>query len=339
MEKEKVIENKIVSVIIPVYQAEKYLLRCVESVINQSYEHLEIILIDDGSKDNSLAICYELEKKDIRIRVFHHENIGVAATRNKGLEYASGQYVYFLDSDDWIDENTLLDMVTSLEENDADICICGFKYIEDYSEKEHCFSTSCYMDKKVFMEKCFWELYDDAILFNIGTKLYKRSIIEENNIRFSSDMIIYEDIKFCLDYIDKVQYLFLCGKPHYYYFSNNNCSITHVYKSEFWRSTAEYCNLLINRFSNYSVSLRKAVLLCLYRAYLQECHNPKLRKKDLCQRLNKICFPLVEKLNLKNSQISELSMDQRIFMFLISWKLTLFLWGVAVLVSKKNYKK
>lgn len=105
------IDYGMVSVIIPVYQAEKYLARCISSVKGQTYKNLEILLVDDGSKDESLSICKKLAQKDMRIRVFHHENMGVAATRNRGMDEAQGEFVYFLDSDDWIEKDTLSTMV------------------------------------------------------------------------------------------------------------------------------------------------------------------------------------------------------------------------------------
>lgn len=340
MKKDDFIGNGKVSVIVPVYQAEKYICRCVDSLINQTYKNLEIILIDDGSKDNSLKLCNELAEKDVRIRVFHHANMGVANTRNKGLDYADGEYIFFLDSDDWIDKNTLSDMVLLLEKYDADLCICGFfNYVEGKSAQAHYLDTKCKVNKNAFMSEYFWKLYEETILFNIGTKLYKRNIIEENNLRFYTDMVVYEDIIFCLKYMDKAQLFFLCNKPYYYYFQGNANSVTHSYKKNFWKNTLDYCYLLIDRFNNNSVSLKKAVLLCLYRAYLQECRNPKIRKQNFCQVLEECCFPIAEKLDLKNSNISKLSVDQKIFLKIISWKSLKVLWRLAVVIMMKNKYK
>lgn len=328
--------NQIVSVIIPVYQAEKYVVRCVESVINQTYKKLEVIMIDDGSEDNSLEICNEFAKKDSRIQIFHQTNMGVAAARNKGLDYAGGEYIYFLDSDDWIDKNTLADMVYSLEENNSDLCICGFHYIDGQKEQEHCFTGEFQVKRNVFMSDYFWKLYEDTILFNIGTKLYRRSLIEENRLRFHADMVIYEDIRFCLEYLDKAESVYLRGKPYYNYFQGNMVSITHSYKVGFWESTSVYCDMLIERFDKNSSELKKAVLLCLYRAYLQECRNREMKRKELCQMLQENCFPVAQRLNLGQSRVSELSMDQKVFMKLISKELLCLLWPLAVVVSVKN---
>ncbi len=328
-----------VSVIIPVYQAEKYILRCVSSVINQTYKKIEILMLDDGSIDGSIGICNKLAEMDSRIRVFHHENIGVAATRNRGLDYANGEFIYFLDSDDWIDKNTLASMVSSMEEQNADLCICGFNYATEEYAKERSFTANCQMDKSTFLDKYFWNLYENSVLFNIGTKLYRRSIIENNNLRFCTNMVIYEDIRFFLDYMDNANQIFLCGKPYYYYFQGNTSSILHVYKNGFWESTSEYCYILLERFKESSAFLKKAVVLSLYRAYLQECHNPVLNKKNFCLMLEENCFPIVKNLTIKKKRTGDFSLDQKLFMYLISWNALFPLWLIAVFISVKGKLK
>ena len=340
MKKDDFMNNEIVSVIIPVFQVEKYLSRCVESVLKQTYKEIEIILLDDGSSDNSLSICKDLAEEDTRIRVFHHDNIGVAATRNKGLDYATGQYIYFLDSDDWIDQNTLFAMVSSLKNSCADLCICGFfDCMENECDKEHHIEAEGYINRTIFLKNYFWRLYEESIIFNIGTKLYRRSIIEENGLRFHTDMNVYEDIRFCLEYMDKAKGYFICNNSYYYYFHGNINSITHSYKEDFWKNTVDYCSLLLNGYNDESIFLKKAVLICLYRAYLQECHNPQMKRKEFAQVLKEKCFPIARKLDLKNSCISEMSVDQKIFAKLISWEALEILWILAELVSLKNRYK
>ena len=110
-----------VSVIIPIYNAERYLKECLESVVNQTYRNLDIVLIDDGSKDQSLKICREYQEKDSRVRVISKNNEGVSATRNRGIEEARGQWISFVDSDDIIAENYVEELVKCLSE-DAEIC-------------------------------------------------------------------------------------------------------------------------------------------------------------------------------------------------------------------------
>lgn len=337
MRKDDVMNNEVVSVIIPVFQSEKYLLHCVKSVLKQTYKEVEIILLDDGSNDGSLGICEELAARDARIKVFHHDNIGVAATRNRGLDCATGQFIYFLDSDDWLNADALSVMVLSLKNSGADLCICGFiDCFERKSDKIHYIGADGYMDKGLFQKDYFWKLYEESIIFNIGTKMYKRSIIEENRLRFHTDMDVYEDIMFCLEYIDKAKGCFICSNSYYYYFHGNINSITHSYKKDFWKNTVAYCDLLLLKYNDGSVSLKKAVLICLYRAYLQECHNPQMKKKEFMQILKEKCFPIARNLDLNGSRVLEMSLDQKIFSKLISWEALGILWILAELVSLKN---
>lgn len=118
--------KQIVSIIVPVYNVENYLKRCIESIINQTYNHLEIILVDDGSTDNSGAICDEYSQKDSRIRVIHKENGGLSSARNAGLDICTGEYVSFIDSDDFVSASFVEQMLNLLLTNDCDIVKCSF---------------------------------------------------------------------------------------------------------------------------------------------------------------------------------------------------------------------
>lgn len=120
-----------ISVIIPVYNVEEYLERCVNSVLKQTYNDLEIILVDDGSTDNSGKICDELKNKDDRIIVIHKENQGLSASRNIGIEKATGEYITFVDSDDYILEDMYETLYKNLIRNDADISMCKYQYVKE----------------------------------------------------------------------------------------------------------------------------------------------------------------------------------------------------------------
>ena len=118
--------EKLVSIIVPVYNVEKYLSKCIDSILAQTYKNLEIILVDDGSKDNSGTICDEYSKKDKRIKIIHKPNGGISDVRNHGLKIATGDYIGFVDSDDYIAEDMFETLVSLLEKNDADISIVSF---------------------------------------------------------------------------------------------------------------------------------------------------------------------------------------------------------------------
>ena len=123
-----------ISVIIPVYNIEKYLKCCVDSVIGQSYKDIEIILVDDGSTDNSGRICDEYAVQDTRVRVVHRENGGLSAARNTGIECATGEYLFFLDGDDAICAKTLELLLHTLEKDDCDLVFCGRSFVDEAAE-------------------------------------------------------------------------------------------------------------------------------------------------------------------------------------------------------------
>lgn len=118
-----------VSIIIPVYNAEKHLKKCIQSVLTQTEKDIEVILIDDGSKDESLHICQLYEKQDNRLRVIHQENSGVSAARNKGITLAKGEYIGFVDADDWIDCEMYRLMLGEAKKTDADVVMCDARTV------------------------------------------------------------------------------------------------------------------------------------------------------------------------------------------------------------------
>ena len=120
----------VVSIIVPVYNTEKFLHRCIDSILTQTYTDFELLLIDDGSKDSSGTICDEYAAKDVRVRVFHKENGGVSSARNMGLDNARGEWITFVDSDDWIDDNYLEALYGACIVSGSDIVFCGFRVVD-----------------------------------------------------------------------------------------------------------------------------------------------------------------------------------------------------------------
>ena len=137
------INKALISVIVPVYKVEQYLNRCVESIVNQTYQNLEIILVDDGSPDNCPKVCDEWAEKDSRIKVIHKENDGLANARNSGIKICTGDYVMFVDSDDWIETDMVEFLYNLSVENNADVSRCGFYYnYEDADRQDICESDT-----------------------------------------------------------------------------------------------------------------------------------------------------------------------------------------------------
>ena len=166
-------ENDLISIIIPVYNVEKYINKCLESVINQTYRNLEIILVDDGSEDKSGKICEEISIKDNRIRVIHKENGGLSDARNIGLDNSNGEYIAFIDSDDFIERDMIEFLYYNINKYDADISICS-NYIFD---EEECIDNST-KEIKVYnrLEILKEVLLDEKIRSYAWNKMYKRDL-------------------------------------------------------------------------------------------------------------------------------------------------------------------
>lgn len=222
-------EEELISVIIPVYNVEKCLPRCIESVLNQTYQKLEIILVDDGSPDNSGKICDEYAKKDSRIKVVHKKNGGLSDARNKGLDIASGLYVTFLDSDDYINDNMYTVLYKNLKMYDADMSVCMFKNVS--SLKTEVFELECNEEIKCFSKnECQNNLYNELYVPTevAWNKLYKREIW--NNFRYPIGKI-HEDeyvIHHLIDRCNKVVYTDL--ELYYYYRNMDGISKTYSLK-------------------------------------------------------------------------------------------------------------
>lgn len=202
-----------ISVIIPVYNGEKYIKRCVESVKNQTFNNWEIILIDDGSKDKTGEICDKYVAEDARIKVIHKHNEGVSLARNIGIDKAKGDYVTFIDCDDWIDNNFFKEAAIFLEKNSMDILITGFVFNKNGISKNIFNGKSEKIFSKQEMQTEFFK--QDKFAWTVYDKFFKRDLIKK--FKFDRHIKIGEDMLFCwhiLNYAKKIGYLPLY-KYHY----------------------------------------------------------------------------------------------------------------------------
>ena len=198
----------LVTIIVPIYNVEKYLAECIDSLLNQTYINLEIILVDDGSTDNSGKICDDYLTKDSRIRVIHKNNEGLGYARNSGIEIASGDYITFIDSDDTAEKDLIENLVNGINKNDFDTCIGGYKritddgkikFIEEYPEQEF-YGNDVY---NILFSRMLGSAPDkhDVIKMSVWNVMYSASIIKKYNVRFPSEReFISEDIIWDSDY-------------------------------------------------------------------------------------------------------------------------------------------
>lgn len=191
-------DNAMISIIIPVYNREKTLPRCLESVLSQTYKYLECILIDDGSIDGSLAICKEFAQRDNRVKVIHKKNGGVSSARNKGLALAKGEWVVFVDSDDFIKNNHLEVLANAITES-VDIIFIGFENVGSSTTIKHSYQNGLYIGWAKIRE--FICTPDFARYQPSCDKMYRRKVISNLNLSFKEGLPISEDRLFCYQYI------------------------------------------------------------------------------------------------------------------------------------------
>ncbi len=211
-----------ISVIVPVYNVEKYLDKCVKSIVNQTYTNLEIILVDDGSPDNCPIMCDKWGKKDNRIKVIHKENGGLSSARNAGLDSASGSYVAFVDSDDWIDTDALEKMLSSAYENNADIVSAGFYFETLESTNIQILTEQSYTDNDIV-----FNLLMDNIRPEVCGKLYHFRLI--GDLRFDENVKYAEDLPFNFNIMLNAQRFYNMNTCCYHYLQGNENSITSSY--------------------------------------------------------------------------------------------------------------
>ncbi|MGM9553384.1 MAG: glycosyltransferase family 2 protein [Faecousia sp.] len=271
---EEVVYMLLVSVIVPVYNAEAFLKRCIDSILAQTYENIELILIDDGSKDRSGAICDEYARIDTRIRVIHNTNSGVAETRNIGIKEAVGDYLSFVDSDDYIAPNMLETLVAKASEHNSDIVMC--KYYIDRSGEIVCAPMEydeTYDGAERVKNDLLYLYYTDyhSGLYSLCNKIIKRSLYSSYGILFDPLLKRGEDAWFlfqCLKHCKRVDYV---PEAFYYYCQNENSIMHTVYDNQYtqWVETRkrllhenEELNFSINFDSFYKEFLYKVNIYC-----------------------------------------------------------------------------
>lgn len=209
----------LVSVVVPAYNAETYLGRCIESIICQTYPKLEIIIIDDGSEDETLSLAEQYADKDSRIQVYSQKNQGVSRTRNRGIELSEGEYLLFIESDDYIESNMIEYLRREYGDSEPDIVICGYRTDEnaDITREEKVIGKVPevrQMERNQAWEKLF---YRDSFQGFSWNKLWKSKIIKTYGIRFAEDITICEDLLFCCEYFHYISKAVYVSAPLYIY--------------------------------------------------------------------------------------------------------------------------
>ena len=213
--------NYLISIIVPVYNVEDYLRECLDSIVNQTYKNLDIILVDDGSTDSSGKICDEYADKDNRIRVVHNKNHGVSYSRNCGLDIAKGEYILFIDSDDIVKNNYVFEMVKELDEKDYDLIVSNIIDVWDNIKQIRIKN----FDK---LSGTFYNDYFDLkeVLRGPWGKLYKKFLLDKFNIKFLENMKVAEDQVFNFEYYSVIKMYKFIDLSGYEYYHRNTFSLS-----------------------------------------------------------------------------------------------------------------
>ncbi len=278
-----------ISVIVPIYNADKYVGRCVNSLRQQTYADIEIILVNDGSIDDSLTICNELAKSDRRIKVVTQSNQGVSAARNNGIAKANGEYICFVDSDDYVTEIYIESMIKIMLKEQADLVLSGRRQLKLDGSVHIAMPSSCKMIgqdiRNMFRDSSF-----DNTRGGPYCKLFKRSIINANNISFPLNIHYLEDAIFVLEYILKCKIVCALNEANYIYELHNGSLVftIHGYDIEKnginkFRQLYEEFQQRFNLFNGDDYWFESNLKFLLYRQCKALCglKDKKLRMKEL----------------------------------------------------------
>lgn len=342
----------LVSIIVPVYNVAEYLDKCLKSILNQTYENLEIILIDDGSTDHSGEICDKYQAIDSRVCVFHRQNFGVSVTRNFGIEQAKGKWILFVDSDDWIDLKTVEIAMNTLQEN-HDICFIGFlETMDDMIQ-----NRSIHLDEiepLEIMEKDFQGLQfrilnrdreaicdKNVIKLSSPCKFYKKELLDKHNIRFPENLPNGEDGVFNLYAYRYANKGVAIEKPLYYYRQRSN-SVTKRYtpnvEEDFRKLHCEYKKFIEgekNPLEFIDVMDERGIWSLGFCCILKYCHpdnidSYKVRKQQFFEEVDYEYREYVARVKLKT-----FSLQKKI----LFWAIKKRLFGVVCILCYFNNKR
>lgn len=317
--------SPLVSVIIPVYNVEFYLEKCLNSVVNQTYSNLEIIIINDESPDNSYVIIERFLQSDKRIKSFNQKNSGVSAARNTGIENSSGEFIMFVDSDDWVESNIIEKLLVHI--HDHELSICSYNRCYDEVTNPRKLNLEGRIDGKRYQRRIIGltanELNDpsqaDSIVSPCG-KLYLSKIIHQYELKFISTQEIgtAEDLIFNLQYAEFVNNVFVIDEPLYNYIRNNVNSYTSHYKHDLFTKWnvlfSKIKTFTINKDQSFIEAYRNRICLSIIGLGLNELSNPS--------GINQITKNL--KYYLSNAEYVNAYKHLKLREFPLHWKLFFF---------------
>lgn len=342
-------EQKLVSVIIPVYNAEKYLQQCLNSVLNQTWPYLQVICVDDGSTDNSWVILNQYAQNDKRLVILRKANESVSTARNLALEFVEGEYIAFVDSDDWLDLDAIESAIRTLDEQDADVVMWSYtRELAGNSFQKKIFTEDTVFSEKVVKEQLYRRLiglYGEElrnpesmdVLGPVWMKLYRRNIISDNNIRFYDIRKIgtYEDGIFNLEYFAHVKKAVFIEKCFYHWRRDNIESVTSVYKEKLPEQWDNLYNVLQKHIEDnqlddmFTRALSNRIALSILFLGINEMES-KDSYRNRIKRIRTLLSQPKYVMALKKLDLSFFPIHWKLFFLCAKWKCSI---GVVCLLT------
>ena len=287
-------KEPLVSIIVPVYNAQEYLSKCIESILNQTMKDYELILINDGSNDKSPKICDKYSLKESRIKVIHKENEGVSIARNTGINISRGKYIVFADSDDYVDENWCCEMYKAIINNNRNMIMTGITIYNTRNNNYIINNLNINSDADISMvkKKDFFILYKKQLINSPCNKIYITEIIKSNNVRFKENLKLGEDLLFNLEYLKFMdEDIIVLNKPLYNYILSDKESLDNRYYEDLFQiykmlygELYSFMVLFNTDIKTYEVSFYSSYFFMLMRA-LQNTFN-KENKASFFKKIN-----------------------------------------------------
>lgn len=285
------------SIIVPIYNSEKYIEKCICSITKQSYKNIEIILVNDGSTDNSYEKCKHIAKKDDRIKLINKINEGVSSARNTGIEEAIGEYILFLDSDDWLEIDAIECCNKYIREIKYDMVIFEILKVKKIEENKlnYKIKNNSYTVKSLFEELLYNPKHIERIN-SVCAKLYKLNIIKKNNIKFNQNIQMGEDLLFNIEYLEFTSKVLWSNKIIYNYYIDNNISATKKYISNKYEQLIKVNNrlklLLKNIQDKKLLKIQKYIRIkniysCFKDLYHKDCNYTYRQKISFIKKVRK----------------------------------------------------
>lgn len=315
-----------VSIVMPVYNVENYIERAIQSVLNQTYENIELIIVNDKTEDNSMNIVHKYSILDKRIKVVNKEkNEGLGFARNTGMDLASGKYIYFIDSDDYIESNTIERCVIEIEKNNSDIVIFG--YSEDYEEHNIVNNRNVFMYEDDIMTSVefknrFVELFTRTIIHSTCNKFYDLEFIRKNDIRFRR-VSMCEDTFFNLELVNKLENIIIISDVFYHYMKRNVETLIVKYNPERFKFMNEVQQKVINLMNEFELindtnmalvnkTYIRTVIFCIIQIFNTNVNLSYSQKRSI---IKEICENESVKKAIEN--INDASKVEKIYSFMI----------------------